>query len=71
MKQADAPFTLEAGSFGLWALGYAGLWGLLLLLTEAGGGDLAAALAVLIASGMTVVAAQNILSNFREVRSGN
>lgn len=70
MKQQpnSAPFTLTAGSFGLWAAGFGGLWFLLVLLVEAGGGDLAAALAILIASGMTAVAAQNVLANFREVK---
>lgn len=66
----NAPFELPGGSFAMFALGYAALWGLLLLTVEAGGGDLAAALAVLIASGMTVVAAQNVISNFKEVPGG-
>ena len=67
----NAPFEIKSGSFGLWALAYAGLWGLLLVLVESGGGDLAAALAVLIAGGMTVLAADNIRKNFREVQGGS
>ena len=73
MKQqpSNAPFELKSGSFGMWALAYGGLWFLLVLLVESGGGDLAAALAILIASGMTVVAAQNIIANFKEVPGGS
>ncbi|MBI3936920.1 MAG: hypothetical protein HY323_08080 [Betaproteobacteria bacterium] len=64
----NAPFEIASGSFGLWALGYAALWGLLILMVEAGGGDLAAALSILVASGMTVIAAENVIGNFREVK---
>lgn len=67
----NVPFELKGGSFGWWVAGYAALWGLLLLMVEAGGGDFAAALSVLVASGMTVVAAEGVIRNFREVRGGS
>jgi hypothetical protein len=63
----NAPFSLKADSFELWALGFFGLWGLLLLLVELGGGDLAAALAVLIAGGMTVLALDTVRGNLKVV----
>lgn len=64
----NVPFELKQGSFGLWALAYAGLWGILIVMVEAGAGDLAAALAVLIAGGMTVLALDTIRGNFKEVK---
>lgn len=64
----NAPFVLSAGSFQLWAIAYAGLWGLLLIMVEAGAGDLAAALAVLIAGGMTVLALDAVRGNFKEAK---
>ena len=60
--ESTAPFAVTS-DWGRFALGYALLWGTLLLMSEAGAGDLAAALAVTIAGGMTVVAGANVTHN--------
>ncbi len=60
--ESSAPFNMTS-DWGRFALGFGILWGTLLLLSEAGGGDLAAALAVTIAGGMTVVAMANVTHN--------
>lgn len=62
-------FTL-VGRFAPFALGYGALWFTLVLMVEAGGEELATALAVLIAAGMTAVSAEKVIANLRleEVR---
>ncbi len=58
------PFEL-ASDWRRFALGYGALWFTLLLLVEAGGEDLAVALAVLIASGATILSIEAVLRNLR------
>ena len=70
MSQSNAPFDIKAG-FGTFALGYGALWLILISMVEFGAGDLAAALALLIASGATVVGMQTALGNLRLGGSGN
>lgn len=58
------PFNV-ATDWQRFALGYGALWFLLLLTAEAGGEDLAVALAVLIASGATIVSIEAAVRNLR------
>ncbi len=58
----SAPFNITS-DWGKWALGFGLLWFLLALMVEAGAGELAAAIAVLVAGGMTVVAADRVTQN--------
>lgn len=58
----NAPFD-PGSNFGKWAIGYGALWVVLVMAVETGAGELAAALAVLIAGGMTVVAGDTVIKN--------
>lgn len=69
MKPSDAPFEIPGG-WGVFALGFGALWAILIAMVETGAYDLAAALAVLIAGGMGVFAADKVIANFREVQRG-
>ena len=62
MSKNDAPFLIGS-EFGRFALAYGALWIVLLMIVESGHGDLASALAVLIASGATVVGLENVIGN--------
>ncbi len=58
----NGPFV-PASNFGKWAIGYGALWVVLILAVETGAGELAAAIAVLVAGGMTVVAGDTVIKN--------
>jgi hypothetical protein len=58
----NAPFDI-ASDWGKWALGYGALWFLLIFAVEAGAGEPAAALAVLIAGGATVYAIDTVIKD--------
>jgi hypothetical protein len=63
VKESNAPFQIPSGG-PVFALGFIALWAILIAMVEAGAGDLAAALAVLIAGGLFAVAAPKLVANF-------
>ncbi len=58
----SGPFNVST-NWGKWAIGYGVLWFVLIFAVETGAGEPAAALAVLIAGGMTVMAGDTVTRN--------
>lgn len=62
MDTRNLPFQ-QATDVGKWAVGFGALWFVLIFAVDAGAGEVAAALAVLIAGGVTVVALDTVIND--------